>query len=314
MIRMLKNCSMALLVFFAGIVVMAQQPLHIADPTLFAFGGKYYLYGTGPAADKGFKVYSSTDLQQWKDEGFALTKGEAWGTAGFWAPQVFYYRKRFYMAYTANEQLSIAVSDSPLGPFRQSSLRPLSGNGRQIDPYVFFDDDGQAWLYHVRLQQGNRIFVAKMKPDLSDVDTASAREILHADLPWENTANAGWPVTEGPTVIKWKRQYWLWYSANDFRNPDYAVGVAVSKTPFGPFVKKGNGPVISRQVTGMNGSGHGDLLLIRPGRYKYVFHTHENASATGSRLGAIIDVRAVRQQFRVDPYSFRQLQQPASSF
>ncbi len=46
-----------------------------------------------------------------------LGQEDAFGDKGFWAPQVFSYDGRFYMAYTANEKMSLATSDNPLGPF-----------------------------------------------------------------------------------------------------------------------------------------------------------------------------------------------------
>src|SRR6185295_16806990 len=93
-----------------------------ADPTIFYEKGTYYLYGT--SSRNGFLVSTSTDLLNWKDsagkrDGHALMKGDAFGTTGFWAPQIFPYNNKYYMAYTANEKIAIAESDSPLGPFTQ---------------------------------------------------------------------------------------------------------------------------------------------------------------------------------------------------
>ncbi len=75
----------------------------------------------------------------------------------------------------------------------------------------------------MKLQNGNRIFVAEMKPDLSDVVPGTEKECIASTEGWENTAGACWPVAEGPTVLKHKNLYYLIYSANDFRNKDYAV-------------------------------------------------------------------------------------------
>ncbi len=103
-----------------------------ADPTVFFYGGYYYLYGTNGDSEEqqGFKVYQSTDLKHWKvpagtTSGFALLKGDAFGSTGFWAPQVWFEKGKFYMAYTADEHIAIAVSDSPVGPFKQTSKAPL---------------------------------------------------------------------------------------------------------------------------------------------------------------------------------------------
>jgi len=269
-------------------------PMKMADPTIFLYKGTYYLYGTGGDSNNGFLVYTSTDLKKWegpkgKNNGYALTKGDSYGTQGFWAPQVFLHKGKIYMAYTANEQLAIAESDSPLGPFKQKTLKKLSGAGNQIDPYVFFDTEGKIYLYHVRLQHGNKLFVAEMMDDLSDIKPETAKLCLQGDQVWENTANSSYQVTEGPTVIKHNNLYYLFYSANDFRSIDYAVGYAVSASPFGPWTKYTGNPILSRGLINKNGSGHGDFFKDARGNLKYVFHLHATQSVVSPRKTAIIN-------------------------
>ncbi|WP_223712139.1 glycoside hydrolase family 43 protein [Niabella beijingensis] len=285
----------------------AKNPL-VADPTIFYYKGIYYLYGTnGHNADKGFTAYTSADLMSWKNAGQVLSPGQAFGDRGFWAPQVFMYKGRFYMAYTANEHIAIAVADNPLGPFRQKELKPLQAPVRMIDPFVFFDK-GKIYLYHVRLQEGNRIFVAEMDETLSSIKEETAQECLHAAASWENTASAKWGVTEGPTVFKIKNRYYMLYAANDFRNPDYAIGVATSAAPTGPWKKEAGNPLISRSLTGFNGTGHGDLFKDKKGNWQYVLHTHASASQVGPRKTAIIQLTLPgknNSMITADPKTFR---------
>ncbi|AZI26366.1 beta-xylosidase [Pedobacter sp. G11] len=271
--------------------------IELADPTIFLDKGKYYLYGT--SGNSGFKVYESTDLFNWKgpvgkNNGYALSKCESFGTMGFWAPHVFKFNEDYYMAYTANEQIAIAKSDSPLGPFRQGEFKSLSGNGKQIDPFIFFDSDGKIYLYHVRLKNGNRIFVSEMKPDLSDVVEGTEHECINASTPWENTESTPWPVAEGPTVFKFKNLYYLIYSANDFRSKDYAVGYATSISATGPWIKHHGNPLISRATIKSNGTGHGDLFKDQSGNFKYVMHTHHTSSRVSPRLTGIIDLKLLK--------------------
>lgn len=68
------------------------------------------------------------------------------------------------------------------------------------------------------------------------------------------------PVMEGPTVMKWDGVYYLFYSANHFMNIDYSVGYATASSPFGPWKKHPNSPIIHRSLVGENGSGHGDVF------------------------------------------------------
>ncbi|HLA52569.1 MAG TPA: glycoside hydrolase family 43 protein, partial [Flavitalea sp.] len=235
--------------------IAADTPVPLADPTIFYDKGTYYLYGTGGHADQGFTVYTSTDLEHWQgpagvDKGYALLKGKTYGDKGFWAPQVYRYGNKYRMAYTANEQIAIAESNSPLGPFHQEVIRPISGEGKQIDPFVFTDDDGKRYLFHVRLKEGNRIFVAELDADGKDILPSTVKPVLHGDREWENTENVKWSVTEGPTVVKHKGKFYLLYSANDFRNKDYAVGYAVADHPLGPWTKTDDSPIISRNLIG----------------------------------------------------------------
>lgn len=149
--------------------------IFLADPAVFNHNGNYYLYGTVEGnAGNGFKVYTSKDMAHWTTDtntrgGFALRKGASYGNANFWAPQVFVNNNIFYMAYAADENIAIASAIDPAGPFVQQTIRKLDAPVKQIDPFVFIDDDGKKYLYHVRLTNGNKIFVAEMEDDLSAI-------------------------------------------------------------------------------------------------------------------------------------------------
>jgi xylan 1,4-beta-xylosidase len=273
----------------------SKATIYLADPTIFHYNGMYYLYGTsGDDANQGFLVYTSADLKSWKgpegvNNGYALRKEDSFGDKGFWAPQVFHYQDKFYMAYTANENIAIATADNPLGPFTQTTKNPLAAPVKQIDPFVLIDDDGKKYLYHVRLTRGNRLFVAEMTDDLSAIKPETLKECITAMEPWENTANAEWPVAEGPSILKHDNLYYFVYSTNDFRNPDYAVGYAVSDSPYGPWQKYSGNPVLSRENIGENGTGHGDFVKGEQGNLYYVFHTHHSDTGVHPRKTAVVN-------------------------
>lgn len=268
----------------------------LADPTIFEHDGTYYLYGTKTnrkIKGEGFLVYTSKDLKKWSgpagvSNGYAFKKGDGYGTKGFWAPQIFEHNNTFYMAYTADEHIAIATADSPLGPFKNNGSE-IPSDVKQIDPFVFFDK-GKIYLYHVRLENGNRIFVAEMTNDLNAIKPSTLKECIHATKPWEDTANAKWTVTEGPTVFKKGKTYFLIYSANDFRNKDYAVGYATSHSPFGPWKKSENSPFISRNILDYPGTGHGDIFYNSKGKMYYVFHTHNSEQEVSHRKTAYIPI------------------------
>jgi len=282
-----------------------KETILLADPTIFYHGGSYYLYGTsGNDKNLGFEVYVSKNLKSWKrselNDGYVLKKGDSYGDIGFWAPQVFEFEGKFYMAYTANEHIAFATSDSPLGPFTQSEKKALEAPVKQIDPYVFIDSDGKKYLYHVRLTEGNRLFVAELKDDLSGIKDETCTYCFHAEGPWENTAKSDWTVSEGPAIIKHEGLYYFIYSANDFRNPDYAVGYAVSESPMGPWTKSLSNPIFDKVDAGINGSGHGDYFVDARGRMRYVLHTHNSEDKVSPRKTALIELEFTKNGNKAD--------------
>ena len=301
-------------------VTAQRKQILLADPTIFEENGTYFLYGTkeDPSiSGSGFLVYTSKDLKNWvgpigKSEGFALKKGDAFGTKGFWAPQVFKHKDTYYMAYTANEKIAIAKADSPLGPFKNRG-NELYATVKQIDPFIFFDD-GKVYMYHVRLTEGNRIFVAEMTDDLNAIKPETLKECIVATELWENTENAKWSVSEGPTVFRNGDTYIMLYSVNDFRNPDYSVGVATAATPLGPWKKAELNPLLSKGDLGLNGTGHGDLFK-KGNSFYYVLHTHFSQNQVSPRKSAIVELEFDKEKnaFYLVPNSFQPLKTQNSS-
>jgi xylan 1,4-beta-xylosidase len=95
---------------------------------------------------------------------------------------------------------------------------------------------------------------------------------------------------EGPTVIKLKYKYYLFYSANHFQNIDYAVGYAVADSPYGPWVKQKDSPIIHHSIVGENGSGHGDYFEGLDGQLYYVYHVHNSKTQVSPRRTRIVPV------------------------
>ena len=159
-----------------------QNPLTVgADPFVLAHEGRYYLYATN--ADDGFRVLISEDMSEWTDMGYCLKKGDVIGEKWFWAPEIIENNGKFYMVYVAEEHLAIAVSDSPLGPFVQAEKKWLSEE-KAIDGHFFRDDDGTVYLYYVRFDNGNVIYMSTMKNDVFRRD-----EIWFAALDEEHSSD-----------------------------------------------------------------------------------------------------------------------------
>lgn len=292
------------------------EDIFIADPTIYKENGTYILYGTSQGnlerKGLGFLAFTSDNLTDWDGPngtsgGFALRLQSAFGNQGFWAPQVLKHDNLYYMAYTANEKIGLATSDNPLGLFTNSGSS-INDEVKQIDPYIFIDDDGKKYLYHVRFNNGNKIYVAELNDDLETIKEETLTEIIAAEEQWENTQNQAWSVAEGPTVFKEDDTYYLIYSANDFRNQDYAVGYATSDNPLGPWKKSENNPIIHGSDVGEYGVGHGDLLRDQNDKMLYVLHAHNSSTAVHPRVSAIIELELTSGELKSKPDSFRRLQ------
>ncbi len=271
------------------------KEISFADPTIFVENGKYYLTGTRNQEPLGFSILESTDLEHWtvpdgSSQQLILRKGDrTYGEKGFWAPQYFKEKGIYYFTYTANEQTVIASSKSVFGPFRQKEVRPIDASAKNIDSFLFKDDDGKYYLYHVRFNKGNYLWVAEFDMKKGGIKPETLKQCMDCTEPWEKTPNyKSAPVMEGPTVMKWDGVYYLFYSANHFMNIDYSVGYATASSPLGPWKKHPNSPIIHRSLVGENGSGHGDVFKGLDGKYYYVYHVHRSDSTVQPRKTRIV--------------------------
>lgn len=276
-------------------VTEQQNEIAFADPTIFVENNKYYLTGTRNRVPQGFSIFESTDLKEWKTATgdtlqLILKEGNSvFGERGFWAPQIFKEGSKYYMTYTASEHVALASSNSIYGPFTQEEVRPIDESARNIDSFLFKDSDGKYYLYHVRFNKGNYLWVAEFDLPSGRIKPETLKKCFDNTEPWEATPNyKSSPVMEGPTVIKMDDVYYLFYSANHFKNIDYAVGYATSKSPYGPWEKYAGNPIIHRSIVHENGSGHGDLFKGLDGRNYYVYHVHNSDSVVQPRKTRIV--------------------------
>ena len=232
----------------------------LADPCVVQHRGRYYLYGTGQVdGDRGYRVYTSPDLVHWRRGPVVFRPG----LPHVWAPDVWPSPAdgRFYLYYTADRTVGVAVADGPMGPFRV--VRRLVD--RAIDAHLFRDDDGRFYLYYVRLP-GFRITV---QPMASPTELqGEAREILRPEADWETRAGR---VTEGPWMMKAAGRYYLLYSGSGANTPDYAVGYATAPSPLGPFTRAPHNPILHR-CDGVFGPGHGCAVRDGAGQWWFVYH------------------------------------------
>lgn len=232
------------------------------DPGVLLLDGVYYAYGTnGPRGN--MPVLTSTDLVHWEFRGDGLPVLPSWASPGrMWAPEVAEVDGRFILYFTIratgpNRQcVGRAVSNSPLGPFVDDTGRPLiceADEGGSIDASPFRDDDGSLYLYWKN--DGNaigiptNIYAQRLSAD--GLSLTGERVTILTNDP------SGWHghVIEAPQIHQNDGKYYLFYSANAFDGPAYAVGYAVLDSPLSPAVDAPENPILAT-VEGVEGPGH----------------------------------------------------------
>ena len=258
---------------------------NIGDPFILLHEDKYYMYAT--SAPDGFKVFTSLDLINWEEAGYCY-KDSTWAINCFWAPEVYYYNNKFYMLYTGrwkkNESLrtALAVSDSPLGPFKDINDGPLFDLGfATIDATLFFDDDGKIYLYFVRdcseyIVGGvhtSAIYAVEIDKELKHF-IGKPVLISIPDCEWETSLDKEWCWNEGPAVLKKNGTYYLNYSVNCFNNLNYCIACSESKNPLGPYKKYDNNPILKYRENDFSGPGHNNFFTTKEGVLMTSFHIH----------------------------------------
>jgi len=247
------------------------------DPFIMLWQGKYYAYGT--YSEDGIMVYISDDLLTWSvpedlPGGLALKKDDVWADRWFWAPEVYSVNGKFFMYYSADEHICVATSNSPLGPFRQETQKPMIEGEKCIDNSLFIDDDGRPYLFFDRFNDGLNIWVAELQENLIDIRPETMHPCIHVSQSWEEV----WPrVNEGPFVIKRHGVYYMTYSANSYESQFYGIGVATATDIAGPWTKYDGNPVLQKPGD-LVGIGHSAMFTDKEGQLRIVFHAHNSTS------------------------------------
>jgi beta-xylosidase len=272
---------------FTNPVSAGGVPIPMGDPWAFRGNGAYYLVGT-TAPHEGFEMYTSPDLAHWRKIGWVLRKQPGfWASDLFWAPEVHFYRGRYYMVYSgmlagrqpAKLLLGLAVSDRPEGLYTSLHTPWFDPGYSAIDGDIFIDADGKPYLYFSR-NGGHRyasgeIYGVALTDDLSK-PIGAPRLMMKASQPWELQHPDFNRCNEGPTVFRHGGRYYMTYSANDTSMPDYGIGYATAGSPLGPWTKSEANPILKTiQGTGISGPGHNSIVASPNGKELWiVYHTH----------------------------------------
>lgn len=250
--------------FFAVVPSKADNPvvqnIYTADPAPMVSGDTLYLY-TSHDEDKlvanfytmyDWKCYSTKDMVNFTDHGTVLSLSTfKWAQDRAWAPQCIERNGKFYLYVPIHKKnggmvIGVGISDSPTGPFTDAIGKPLvdEGDWNDIDPTVFIDDDGQAYLYF-----GNpKIRYVKLNEDMISYDTTIGKKgvvdvEMNADTFGPEVTKKGEERTssyaEAPWFYKRNNLYYMVYAGFLPSGGSEHLAYSTSTSPTGPWEYRG---------------------------------------------------------------------------
>lgn len=230
--------------------------IYTADPAPMVVGDTLYLYTTHDEdvlvndfyTMYDWRCFSTKDMVNWTDHGAVFSLDDiAWADDRAWAPQAIGRNGKFYLYCPVHKKdggmaIAVGISDSPTGPFRDLG-EPLvdEGDWNDIDPTVFIDDDGQAYLYF-----GNpELRYVLLNEDMVSYDrSVGVRKIpMTVEAFGKGSHMTGTTYGEGPWFYKRNNLYYMVYAAfaacaeGEHKNEHLAYSTSAS--PTGPWVYGG---------------------------------------------------------------------------
>ena len=262
---------------------------YLGDPAALVHDGTLYIYAGHdecPAPQQFYLmnewcILSTKDMKTFQEHSYKLqAKSFEWAKGEAWASQVIERDGKFYWYVTVEHKtdpgksIGVAVSDSPTGPFKDARGSALVTNSMtteytkifwdDIDPTVWIDDDGQAYLFWGNTQ----CYYAKLKKNMIELDGP----IMPIKLP---------RFTEAPWIHKNGEWYYLTF-ASEFPEK---ICYAMSKSINGPWEYKG----ILNEIAGNSNTNHQSIVQFN-GEWYFIYHNGSiNPNGCGFRRSICAD-------------------------
>lgn len=265
------------------------QTVYTADPAPMVVGDTVYLctsHDEDVTVDNFFtmndwRVYSSKDMVNWTDHGSPLSyQSFSWANGKAWAPHCVERDGKFYFYVPVSDSIGVAVADSPIGPFEDAIGEPLVSNYQYIDPSVFVDDDGQAYLYF-----GNpRLWYVQLDDDMTSY-TGQVTQIENTTQSFgQRNGDADRPTLyeEGPWFYKRNDLYYMIFAMGPLPEK---IGYATSPAPLGPWTYQG---VIMENQSGHAFTNHAGVVDFK-GKSYFFYHTQELPGGGGYKRSVAVE-------------------------
>ena len=257
------------------------------DPSITRKGNDYYLVNSSFAMFPGVPTFHSTDLVNWKQIGHVLDrksqlKVEDCGISmGVYAPAITYnpHNDTFYMITTQFSGGFGNIVVKTKDPMKGWS-DPIKLNFDGIDPSLFFDDNGKAYVVHNDAPaKGKELYNGHRVIKIWEYDTEKDQVIPGTD---KVIVNGGTDITkkpiwiEGPHLYKKNGRYYL-MCAEGGTGGWHSEVIFSGDSPTGPFKAAPNNPILTQRyfakdrTNKVDWAGHADLVEGPNGKYYGVF-------------------------------------------
>ena len=257
------------------------------DPSITRKGDDYYLVTSTFAMFPGVPIFHSKDLVNWTQIGHVLDRKsqlkvqDTGISAGIYAPSIKYNanNETFYMITTqfAGDINNMVVKTKD--PFQGwSEVYKLKFNG--IDPSLFFDDNGKAYVVHndapdrgKELYNGHRV-IKIWEYDVENDQVIAGTDKIIVDGGVDISRKPIW--IEAPHIYKKNGIYYL-MCAEGGTGDWHSEVIFTSENPMGPYVPAPNNPILSQRYLNSNRAnkvdwaGHADLVEGTDGKHYGVF-------------------------------------------
>lgn len=257
------------------------------DPSIVRKGDDYFLVTSTFAMFPGVPIFHSNDLVNWKQIGHVLDRKsqlkvqDAGISFGVYAPSIKYNptNETFYMITTqfAGDVNNMVVKTKD--PFQGwSEVYKLKFNG--IDPSLFFDDNGKAYVVHndapdpgKELYTGHRV-IKIWEYDVENDQVIAGTDKIIVDGGVDITKKPIW--IEAPHIYKKNGLYYL-MCAEGGTGGWHSEVIFTSEHPMGPYVPAPANPILSQRYLNPNRAnkvdwaGHADIVEGKDGKYYGVF-------------------------------------------
>ena len=257
------------------------------DPSICRKGNDYYLVSSSFAFFPGVPIFHSNDLVNWKQLGHVLDrksqlKVEDCGiSAGIYAPAIRYNKNNdtFYMITT---QFSGGIGNMVVKTKdpKQGWSDPIKLKFDGIDPSLFFDDNGKAYVVHNDApNRGEELYNGHRVIKIWEYDVEADQVIAGSD---KIIVNGGVDLAqkpiwiEAPHIYKKNGRYYL-MCAEGGTGDWHSEVIFVSDAPTGPYTPAPSNPILTQRYFGNNRSyqvdwaGHADLVEGPDGKHYAVF-------------------------------------------